>query len=307
MGILVGISICAILYIIVIIIYARSYGYNYHFNELEGKTIVITGSSAGIGKAVLNELIKTKAKIIVCGKQPNEDERVSFVQLDLSDIESIKQCSQQIHKMTDKIDILINNAGCLYTVFDKKTVQGYDLTLGTNYIGNAAFTIQLLDLLNKGDYNNKSRILITSSLNAGDWHNKDIPFVFDDNKKRKPVDPYYASKFGNSLFATCLAQKYDKIDVVHIHPGLVKSSLWRNFPFILDVIYKYLLLPAVGRTCEEGSQTILYCCFAPYLQSGQYYADCIPQQINPLLRDQQVLDENWEKLMKELNTYYIQP
>ena len=139
-----------------------------------GKVILITGSNTGIGYATAQALAsKDPEVIIIAGRSP---ERVSEavkklkadfpavpniydVIVDLASFESIELFAQRISTLVDRIDILINNAG-VFLPPHSKTVQGFEVTIGTNVFGTSYLTKLLLPLLQKSS---SPRIVILSS------------------------------------------------------------------------------------------------------------------------------------------------
>ncbi|ELP83430.1 restnol dehydrogenase, putative [Entamoeba invadens IP1] len=294
MSLLAGVLICLVLYILIVVIYAKGVGMNWHYPDLHGKTVCILGGTAGIGLETAKKIKSLGANLIIVGRNPSTLEDVTNVEVDLSDLKSVKTGVEKLEHIVDHIDILINNAGCVVLEYGQKTKQGYDITVGVNYIGTASFAIGVSSLL----MNAKApRFVVVSSLNAGDWHEKELPF--DWEKAPGEEDPYIVSKTACSLFAVGYAKKYPKIQTAHVHPGFVKSSLWRNMTGFTKALYAVVLF-LVGRNCWEGAQTSLYCALAPKIVSGEYYADCLRQEINVLCHDEEVIEKLWKKTMEAM-------
>ncbi|EKE39921.1 hypothetical protein ENUP19_0120G0011 [Entamoeba nuttalli] len=290
MAILLGIIICLILYICILILYSQGMGSNWYTPNMTGKVVCITGGSSGIGLEIVKYLKQLNATIIVLGRTNCLISGVKNIYLDLSDLNKVKETVKEIHSVIDHIDILINNAGCVAIPSNIKTAQGYDITVGVNHIGHALLTLGILDLIKKSQ---SPRIIVMSSLSAADWHQKEIPFNWKD-EEWDPEIQYPASKLANSLFAIKLAQLNPDIKCVHVHPGLVWSKFWRYMTPIMKFIYTVILF-LFSKTPLQGAQTAIYCALAPNIESGKYYADCIPSEVNPLCNDQTVIDSLWEK------------
>ena len=74
---------------------------------------------------------------------------VEIYELDLSSLESVRKCAAAIAEKETKIDILMNNAGVLFTPADWKTKEGYDMQFGTNHLGHFLLTELLMPLIKK--------------------------------------------------------------------------------------------------------------------------------------------------------------
>ena len=152
--------------------------------RLDGKTVVITGGNAGIGKETARELSKRGAKVVIGSrnldksKQAAEDIRIETgneviaLSLDLSSFASVRRFVQELLKHVEKIDILINNAGIMW-IPEEKTVDGNEKQIQVNHLGHFLLTNLVLERLNK-----PSRIINLSSL-AHNWSKSTLLF-FDD-------------------------------------------------------------------------------------------------------------------------------
>src|SRR6266481_3950427 len=131
------------------------------------KTVLITGASRGIGRA-LAERFLSNGDFVIGTYVNNADawthDNLKFVQLDLSQPESIKKCAEVISEIGKKIDILINNAGMVVEEeVDLPTISTDYLrkTLEVNLIGTTDFTEQIIPLMNQGGH------IINTSSRAG--------------------------------------------------------------------------------------------------------------------------------------------
>lgn len=195
-----------------------------------------------------------------------------------------------------KSDVLINNAGVMYTPFNL-TKDGLELQFGVNHIGHFLLTCLLLknNLVNE----NGGRIVNVSS-NA---HTQGV-INFDDINSEKKYDPlvaYCQSKLANILFAIELQKKLDGkkkgIITCSLHPGVVRTEISRYAQdvgtvqkFVMTFLYpafQYFLLSP-----NEGAQTTLYCVLSPDIKGGKFYSEC--KETKP------VLPENYEKVAEEL-------
>lgn len=141
--------------------------------DQQGKVIIVTGSTSGIGKEAVKVIAGKNAKVIMAvrnvdkGKEIVQEIRQRFKQadidvrkLDLSNLHSIRAFANVIKENYDRLDILINNAGIMFTPYSK-TADGFENQFGTNHLGHFALTGLLMPLLKKTE---GSRIVVLSSL-----------------------------------------------------------------------------------------------------------------------------------------------
>lgn len=142
-------------------------------NSMTGKTVIITGANAGIGFETALELARRDAHVILaCRDQKRGQEAVDKIKnetknnnvelelVDLSNLKSIKEFSENILKKLNRLDVLINNAGLLGPAKRQLTQDGFEVTFGVNHLGHFYLTNLLLDLIKKSA---PSRIINVSS------------------------------------------------------------------------------------------------------------------------------------------------
>lgn len=188
------------------------------------KTVVITGISSGIGKALAQYYLERGARVIgtsTSGTLDFQHENLRVIKLDLENQNSIDGCVAEIEKSGHKIDILHNNAGVLLDQEETHIVMDkFRKTLEINLIGTIDFTEKMLPLLD-----NHSHIVNTTS-SAGSITDTDFetpshyPFHYP---------AYKISKAGMNMYTRILAMNLihenRAIRVSAVHPGWVKTSL----------------------------------------------------------------------------------
>jgi NAD(P)-dependent dehydrogenase (short-subunit alcohol dehydrogenase family) len=236
---------------------------------LEGKVIIVTGGNAGLGKAQLQHLVENgvKAKLYLGARsKAKADEaikdieavsppgtKVHFLQMDLTDLASVKAAAETIKRENDRLDILVNNAGIMMHP-PSLTKDGYEVQFGTNHVGHYLFTRLLLPLLQKtaADPKNDVRILNLSSEGhkaapSGGFLPDKVKTVMDDYGS---LTRYGQSKLANHLFTTELARRYPEVTTVSIHPGAVATNLsheyQRNHPILASMFAWIIKLVAPG-------------------------------------------------------------
>lgn len=206
------------------------------------KTVLITGISKGIGKALAQKFLNEGYFVIgtaIEGNVDYENKNLKVFKLDLSVPESIEQCSENIHNFNSKIDILINNAGVLLDE-GELTINTEKLrkTLEVNLIGPIYFTEKLINLINLNGH------IINISSSAGSLQN-----VHHAN-----YPCYKISKCAINMFTTYLAFRLkDKIKVSSVHPGRVKTGMgaWEG-DMTAEESAEYIYKTAIDENIETG-------------------------------------------------------
>jgi NAD(P)-dependent dehydrogenase (short-subunit alcohol dehydrogenase family) len=124
-----------------------------------GRVAVITGANTGLGYETASALAENGAHVVLTvrnldkGKDAatligrrNPAGSVTVQELDLTSLESIRAAATQLRSDHDRIDLLINNAGVMFTP-ESTTEDGFELQFGTNHLGHFALTGLLLDRL----------------------------------------------------------------------------------------------------------------------------------------------------------------
>ncbi len=179
------------------------------------KTVLITGVSRGIGKALAQKFLSEGYFVIgtsTDGQTDWQNENMTVLALDLSKAESIKECATNIFATHKNIDILINNAGIWSGDEDEHELKIEHLrrTLEVNLIGTADFTTQILPLINESGH-----IINISSRSGSMGYIKDAEYP-----------DYKISKAALNMFTRTLAISLDgKITVSSTHPGWVKTDM----------------------------------------------------------------------------------
>lgn len=279
--------------------------------RLDGKTVIVTGSSTGIGKETAFDMARRGARVIMaCRNLEKASEaadqirkktgngNVAIEVLDLASFESIKQFCSKINETEQTIDILINNAGI--TVCPKwKTKDGYEMQFAVNYLGHFLLTNLLLEKIKKSA---SSRIVNVASI--GYMFGKIVWDDINSDKSYGPISAYCKSKLAVVLFTRELAKKLKgtKVTTYSVHPGAVRSEAGR---YLTDTygwkvyIFIYLLYPWAMwflKNTEEGAQTSIYCAVDENIShlSGSYFKDCRPKKLLPNALNDKDADKLWD-------------
>ena len=267
---------------------------------MKGKICMVTGSNTGIGKATAIGLAGLGAKVImVCRdrsrgetalqeiKKRSGSDSIELMIADFSSLESIRRLSAEIRKKYERLDVLVNNAAVLARR-RVLSMDGYEMTFAVNHLGYFLLTNLLLDLIKAGG---KSRIVNVSS----DAH-RGVTIDFDDlqmEKKYSSVRAYSVSKLANILFTYELARKLEGtgVTVNTLHPGVVKTEVFREMPFILDWLIKLFALSP-----EKGAATSIYLATSSEVEgvSGKYFKNCKEISSSPVTYNQSIAQRLWE-------------
>jgi len=270
---------------------------------MQGKLVLITGATAGIGKETAFGLAKLGAHVVMVGrnqqrseaaqaevKQRSGNEHVDLLLADLSSQDHIRKLAAEFKSRYDRLDVLVNNAGALN--FNRLiTVDGYEVTFAVNHLAYFLLTNLLLDVL-KGSA--PARIINISSNAHEGGH-----LSFDDlmgERGYTGMRAYSQSKLANIVFSYDLAERLNGtgVTVNAVHPGFVGSEFAKNNG-LLYRIGMNILRPFI-RTVQQGADTIIYLASAPEVEgiTGKYWYERQPIQSIRESHDANVQRRLWE-------------
>jgi NAD(P)-dependent dehydrogenase (short-subunit alcohol dehydrogenase family) len=245
-----------------------------------GRVVVITGANTGIGFETAVVLAGRGASVILAVRDlskgrdaidrittGNPRAIVSLQRLDLSSLTSVREAADELKESTPHIDLLINNAGVMFTP-EGVTPDGIEFQFGTNHLGHFALTGLLLDTMLPI---HGSRVVTVSSL----AHRVRATTNFDDvQRPYDRVSAYGRSKLANLLFTYELQRRLSIRDTntiaVAAHPGSTRTDLFRNSPSWIRV-GSALLTPLWCQSPPMGALPTLRAATDPGGRGGQYY------------------------------------
>ena len=254
-----------------------------------GRVAVVTGSNTGIGYHAAATLADRGAHVVLAVRNLDKGNDaaarilaasrgadVAVQQLDLSSLESVRAAAEALRSAYPRIDLLINNAGVMYTP-KQTTADGFELQFGTNHLGHFALTGLLLDHM----FVEGARVVTVSS-NA---HRFKAAIHFDDlhwERRYNRFAAYGQAKLANLLFTyelqRRLAENSRPTIAVAAHPGASNTELTRNLPAIVRPAER-LLAPLISQRPEMGALPTLRAATDPTVAGGQYYGpDGLGQQ-----------------------------
>jgi NAD(P)-dependent dehydrogenase (short-subunit alcohol dehydrogenase family) len=245
-----------------------------------GRVAVITGANTGLGYETALALAEHGAHVVLAvrnvdkGKDaaaritaasPGAD--VELQELDLTSLDSIRAAARQLRSDHERIDLLINNAGVMYTP-KSNTKDGFELQFGTNHLGHFAFTGLLLDRLLPVA---GSRVVTVSSIGhriRADIHFDDLQWERSYNR----VSAYGQAKLANLLFTYELQRRlapHGTTIAVAAHPGGSRTELTRNLPPLVAGVIS--VVEPLLQDAAMGALPTLRAAADPGVLGGQYF------------------------------------
>lgn len=234
-------------------------------------TILVTGSTDGIGHETARQLVQRGAQVIVHGRTAAKVEAVTAeltelggrpqpagVVFDLSNFGAIAEGAHALAQRLPRLDVLLHNAG-IFDTAPHLDEAGLERTWKVNHLAPMLLTHALLPLLRSSA---PARVVVVASVahQRGQLH-------WDRQQQQLGYTAYAQSKLANVLFARSLSQQFDSqvLSAFSLHPGVVGTKLLRaGFGM------------SGSETLEEGAATSVYCALTPGLQrqSGRYFVRC---------------------------------
>ena len=302
------------------------------------KKILITGATAGLGKAAVEILAEEKnlteitlasrnhvkaKKVIENLKQIHPQGQFNFEKLDLSDFQECEKVAKNYVKNLNDSgqsgpDIIIGNSGVWMDKLVKNS-SGHEMTFATNHLGHFVFIITLLNQLIKFNMKLPERIVMVTSA-AHLFVNRDLlenieqnnwDFNFEKMKKYPFNDfqSYSLSKLFNIYFVRLLNQKLGQksTKVYAIHPGACKSEIVASRTGFHKVIVDFVMA-FIARSSRAGAASIVQCACSDdenvKENSGKYFENCVESESNAsdLSKDLEWAQKIWNKSVEITGT-----
>ncbi len=250
--------------------------------NLRGKIIVVTGGNSGLGFEACMLFTKNGAKVIMASrsisrcyeavdkiKQVVPEADVEVMELDLGNLDSVKAFSVKFIDKYSSLDILLNNAGVMFTPY-MKTSDGFEFQNGVNHLGHFALTALLFPVIKT---TKDARIVNVSSI-AHTFGELDLDdYMFEKRYSSKLA--YGRSKLSNLLFTYELDRriKEKKLDVkvLAAHPGGSRTNLGRYMSNKWWFVLFGPLFMLFAQRAKLGTLPEVRACVDPNVESGQYY------------------------------------
>ena len=256
--------------------------------DLSGKTIVVTGSSAGLGSDTARAMAAAGAEIVMAARDAEKNAKVAariraaqpdaklhLVTLDPDDMASVRRAAEEILAAHPRIDALINNAGIMGGPL-VITKDGLELHFAANHIGHFLLTGLLVPALKAAA---PSRVVILTS----SGHRLDGFDLVDLNFRKREYAyhlAYCQAKRANVLHAVALAKRLASLGITAnaVHPGAIRTEVWRDLTEE-DFQGAMAWSAASGspeKTPAQGAATQVWAAVSPEAEglSGLYFEDC---------------------------------
>lgn len=256
---------------------------------MNGKRVLITGATNGIGKVAALELAKMGAEVVIVGRNPQKTERVvnelkitsgnrniDMLIADLSSMEQIRNLADDFHARYDSLDVLLNNAGAVFDEY-KETVDGLEMTFALNHISYFLLTNLLLDTIKRTAQEKGEARIINVSSDAHQSARNGLDFDHLNAKSGfSAFGTYGKSKLANILFTYELARRLDdtNITVNALHPGFVETGFGHNTGSIMK-FFTSIAQRLFAKSPEQGAETLVYLASSADVanMTGKYWVD----------------------------------
>jgi NAD(P)-dependent dehydrogenase (short-subunit alcohol dehydrogenase family) len=276
---------------------------------MEGKTVLVTGASTGIGFVTALELARQGAHVIMVSRDAQRAEearkeiqlraksaKLDVMLADLSSLVDIRDLAERVKAKYPRLDVLVNNAG---VISGKRimTRDGFEFTFALDHLGYFFLTQELMPLLKASA---PARIINVSSEahRGGQMYFEDLHLA----KGYSAIKAYCQAKLANLLFTFELARMLEGtgITVNAVHPGAVATSFGSTSSGIVKVFV--MLFRPFMRSREKGAETTIYLAYSPEVANttGKYFIDkreARPSKRALLRKDQERLWKISEELV----------
>jgi NAD(P)-dependent dehydrogenase (short-subunit alcohol dehydrogenase family) len=234
-----------------------------------GRTVVVTGANSGLGESAARALAEHGATVVLACRNVAKGEAaaarmtgdVTVRRLDLADLSSVREFATA----TGPLHVLVNNAGVMAVPL-ARTADGFELQIGTNFLGHFALTGLLLPKV-------RDRVVTLSS----GAHRAGRIDLLDLNWRTRPYRRWAAygqSKLADLMFAYELDRRLRRagspVRSVAAHPGYASTELQSHTESVQDRIM------AIGnrllaQSSDAGALPVLYAATMPDVEGGEYW------------------------------------
>jgi retinol dehydrogenase-14 len=248
---------------------------------MEGKLVVVTGATAGIGKEAARGLAGMGARVVLVGRNPEKSHAVAeeiratatgsvdVVLADFASLLSVRQLAETLADRYPRIDVLLSNAG-VFRVRRAVTGDGFEETFAVNHLAPYLLTNLLVARLKESA---PSRIVVVAS--AAHYGQT---LDFDDlqsERSYKAMRTYGRSKLANVMFTYALARQLggSGVTVNCLHPGFVATSLGSGNRIPVKPFMALFRLTGRAISVKQGADTPIYLASSAEVEGvhGKYF------------------------------------
>jgi NAD(P)-dependent dehydrogenase (short-subunit alcohol dehydrogenase family) len=268
--------------------------------SMAGRTAVVTGATAGLGREAATRLAELGARVVIVGRNPEKTARVRdevadatdgevvYEIADLSSMAEVADLAERLLTAEPTINVLVNNAGSLFPE-RQVTEEGRERTFATNLLGHYLLTERLIPRLVESA---PARIVNVSS--GGMYSQRIVVHNLDFERGTYTGTAAYANtKRGQVILTELWAEELEGTGVVvnSMHPG------WAKTPGVAASLPTFSrFMGPLLRTPAEGADTIVWLAAAPEAGeiTGRFFLDRKPQDTHLLDRTRETDDERRE-------------
>ncbi len=270
--------------------------------SLEGKRVLITGASRGIGRSTARTLAEDGAHLVLVVRDRNLGEAVKedctkrgaasceLLVADLSSMKAVRRIAAEYKERWQELHVLVDNAGAIYA--ERKTTEdGLEMTFAVNHLAYFLLTTELLELLERSA---PARVVVVAS-NA---HRRGKIRWDDLQSERSYFSPavYGTTKLMNILFARELARRLagKRVTANSLHPGVIASSFGVNNKGLVGLAWK-LAAPFLMNE-DDGARTTVFLARDPSVEgvTGKYFVRCKERSPTKAAEDDDAARRLWE-------------
>ena len=278
--------------------------------DLSGKTVLVTGATAGIGLATARALAARGADVIVVGRdRARTDAAVSLIAqerhgavvtplvADLASMGDVRRLAGEVRARWSRLDVLVNNAGAM---FGERllTPEGFERTWALNHLSCLLLTVELLPLLTESA---PSRIVHVSSMThasatlASQSHS--------DMQRFRGMQAYAQAKLAQLLCGYALARRMagTGVTVNALHPGVVATDVAKEMGPLFSFMQKTLLKP-FSVSPERAAETSVYLAGSPEMEgvTGGYFVKSVQRKSSAASYDEALQERMWTTSLAKL-------
>jgi NAD(P)-dependent dehydrogenase (short-subunit alcohol dehydrogenase family) len=254
-----------------------------------GKTVIVTGANSGTGKEATRRLAGAGARVVMAvrtvakGEQARAeilaqypDAELEVRRIDLADLSSVQEFADGLIADGVSVDVLVNNAGVMAPPTRMVTADGFELQIGSNFLGPFALTVRLLPTLLAA----KAPRVATMSSGVANYGRINFEDLQWERRRYSPNFAYAQSKLADLMLtghlAAVAAERGWDLLSIGAHPGYTKTnlqtagaSLGRDKPRRFSLLSGLDFLPS--QQVEQGAEPLLYAAASPDATAGGYY------------------------------------
>jgi len=254
-------------------------------HDLSGKTVLVTGATAGIGLATAKALASAGAHIILVGRDRRRVEDavrriessglsggVTFAVADFVSMTAVRRLAGEVRARHSRLDVLVNNAGAM---FGERllTPEGFERSWALNHLSCLLLTLELLPLLRASSsarvVNVSSRMHRMGSL---------APQSHAQVQRYSGLKAYAQAKLAQVMCGYALSRRLagSRVTVNALHPGIVATGVMQEMGTAADLLQRVLMRP-FALSPEQGARTSVYLAASPDVEgvTGGYFEKCV--------------------------------